>query len=53
MAFSQVQGAARLEEGLHGDRIELRQQYEAALDQAEQKLAELQVQVDDLQVKAG
>ncbi|MBG5894556.1 MULTISPECIES: HlyD family secretion protein [Providencia] len=53
VAFSQVQGAkARLEEGLHGDRIELRQQYEAALDQAEQKLAELQVQVDDLQVKA-
>lgn len=53
VAFQQVQGAkARLEEGLHGDRIELRHQYEAALNQADQKLAEIQVQLDDLQVKA-
>ena len=34
------------------DSIELRQKYEAALNEAEQKLAELQVQLDDLQVKA-
>ncbi|HBO22193.1 MAG TPA: secretion protein HlyD [Providencia sp.] len=53
VAFQQVQGAkARLDEGQHGDRVELRHQYEAALNQAEQKLAEIQVQVDDLQVKA-
>lgn len=53
VAFQQVQGAkARLDEGQHGDRIELRHQYEAALHQAEQKLAEIRVQLDDLQVKA-
>ncbi|HHR5827138.1 TPA: HlyD family secretion protein [Providencia alcalifaciens] len=53
VAFQQVQSVkARLEEGKNGDRIELRQQYEAAVNQAEQKLAELQVQLDDLQVKA-
>ena len=53
VAFQQVQGAkARLDEGQHGDRIELRHQYEAALHQAEQKLAEIQVQLDDLHVKA-
>lgn len=53
VAFAQVQSAkARLDEGLHGDRVEQRQQYEAALQQAEHKLAEIQVQIDDLQVKA-
>lgn len=53
VAFQQVQSAkARLEEGKNGDRIELRQQYEAAVNQAQQKLAEIQVQIDDLQVKA-
>ncbi|EMM5119564.1 secretion protein HlyD [Providencia stuartii] len=53
VAFQQVQGAkAQLEEAKNGDRIELRQKYEAALNEAEQKLAELQVQLDDLQVKA-
>ena len=43
---------AQLDEGKNGDRVELRHQYEAALQQAEQKLAEIQVQVDDLQVRA-
>ncbi len=43
---------ANLDEGVHGDRIEQRQGYEAALRQAEQQLAELQVQSDDLMVKA-
>lgn len=53
VAFAQVQSAkARLDEGLHGDRVEQRQQYEAALQQAEHKLAEIQVQIDDLQVRA-
>ncbi|EOY8495849.1 TPA: efflux RND transporter periplasmic adaptor subunit [Providencia stuartii] len=53
VAFQQVQGAkAQFEEAKNGDRIELRQKYEAALNEAEQKLAELQVQLDDLQVKA-
>ncbi|MER5026234.1 efflux RND transporter periplasmic adaptor subunit [Providencia stuartii] len=53
VAFQQVQGAkVQLEEAKNGDRIELRQKYEAALNEAEQKLAELQVQLDDLQVKA-
>lgn len=53
VAFQQVQGAkAQLEEAKNGDRVELREQYQAALDQTEQKLAEIQVQLDDLQVKA-
>ncbi|EMI5489993.1 efflux RND transporter periplasmic adaptor subunit [Providencia stuartii] len=53
VAFQQVQGAkAQLEEAKNGDRIELRQKYQAELNEAEQKLAELQVQLDDLQVKA-
>ncbi|MCW2257394.1 HlyD family secretion protein [Providencia alcalifaciens] len=53
VAFQQVQGAkAQLEEAKNGDRIELRQQYEAALNEEEQKLAEIQVQLDDLQVRA-
>nr|WP_314264093.1 efflux RND transporter periplasmic adaptor subunit [uncultured Moellerella sp.] len=43
---------AQLDEGKNGDRVELRHQYEAALQQAEQKLTEIQVQVDDLQVRA-
>lgn len=53
VAFQQVQGAkAQLEEAKNGDRIELRQRYQAELNEADQKLAELQVQLDDLQVKA-
>ncbi|EKT61178.1 HlyD family secretion protein [Providencia burhodogranariea] len=53
VAFQQVQGAqAQLEEAKNGDRIEQRQQYEAALHEEEQKLAEIQVQLDDLQVRA-
>ncbi|EKT61523.1 HlyD family secretion protein [Providencia sneebia] len=53
VAFQQVESAkAKLEEAKNGDRIEQRQQYKAALNQAEQKLAEVKVQLDDLQVKA-
>ncbi|MDR0217616.1 MAG: efflux RND transporter periplasmic adaptor subunit [Enterobacteriaceae bacterium] len=43
---------AELDEGKNGDRMELRQQYQAALNEAEEKLLELKVQSDDLQVKA-
>ncbi|MEI9599418.1 efflux RND transporter periplasmic adaptor subunit [Moellerella wisconsensis] len=53
VAYQQVLSAkAQLDEGKNGDRVELRHQYQAELTQAEQKLAEIQVQVDDLQVKA-
>ncbi|MGL4860932.1 MAG: HlyD family secretion protein [Enterobacteriaceae bacterium] len=52
-AYEQLKAAqADLDQGLHGDRPEQRQEYLAALQQAEQQLAELQVQVDDLKVKA-
>lgn len=52
-AYQQVQAAqANLDEGLHGDRSELRDKYAAAVRQAEQDLAQLKVQTDDLQVRA-
>ncbi|AVJ16016.1 HlyD family secretion protein [Serratia rhizosphaerae] len=52
-AYQQVQDAkAKLDEGINGDRIELRQQYAAALRAAEENLLEVQAQADDLQVKA-
>ncbi|OAT49414.1 membrane fusion component of a tripartite multidrug resistance system [Proteus hauseri ATCC 700826] len=43
---------ADLDEAKNGDRIELRNKYTAALDQAEQQLIELKIQQEDLQVKA-
>jgi HlyD family secretion protein len=52
-AFQQVQAAkANLDEGINGDRVEQRQQYEAALRAAEENLLQIQAQSDDLQVKA-
>ncbi|OKB67344.1 secretion protein HlyD [Serratia marcescens] len=52
-AFQQVQAAkANLDEGINGDRVELRQQYAAALRVAEENLLQIQAQSDDLQVKA-
>lgn len=52
-AFQQVQAAkASLDEGINGDRVELRQQYAAALRAAEENLLQIQAQSDDLQVKA-
>ena len=52
-AFQQVQAAkANLDEGINGDRVELRQQYAAALRAAEENLLQIQAQSDDLQVKA-
>lgn len=52
-AYQQVQDAkAKLDEGINGDRIELRQQYAAALRAAEENLLEVQAQADDLLVKA-
>ncbi|MFV8797180.1 HlyD family secretion protein [Yersinia sp. LJYL362] len=52
-AYQQVQAAqANLDEGLHGDRSELRDKYAAAVRQAEQDLAQLKAQTDDLQVRA-
>ncbi|ATM97414.1 putative membrane fusion protein (MFP) component of efflux pump, membrane anchor protein YbhG [Yersinia frederiksenii] len=52
-AYQQVQAAkANLDEGLHGDRIELRDKYAAAVRQAEEDLAQLKAQTDDLQVRA-
>ncbi|WP_145541107.1 HlyD family secretion protein [Yersinia alsatica] len=52
-AYQQVQAAkANLDEGLHGDRVELRDKYAAAVRQAEEDLAQLKVQTDDLQVRA-
>ncbi|CUZ35899.1 HlyD family secretion protein [Serratia marcescens] len=51
--FQQVQAAkANLDEGINGDRVELRQQYAAALRAAEENLLQIQAQSDDLQVKA-
>ncbi|MBJ7222604.1 MULTISPECIES: HlyD family secretion protein [unclassified Brenneria] len=52
-AWQQVQAAqANLDEGLHGDRPEQRENYAAALRQAEQQLQEINVLVDELQVRA-
>ncbi|EFE97504.1 HlyD family secretion protein [Serratia odorifera] len=52
-AYQQVLAAkANLDEGINGDRIELRQQYAAALRAAEENLLEVKAQTDDLQVKA-
>ncbi|CNJ11635.1 HlyD family secretion protein [Yersinia vastinensis] len=52
-AYQQVQAAqANLDEGLHGDRSELRDKYAAAVRQAEQDLVQLKAQTDDLQVRA-
>ncbi|PHM37322.1 HlyD family secretion protein [Xenorhabdus innexi] len=43
---------AELDAGKNGDRIELRQQYQAALNEADEKLQELKIQSNDLQVTA-
>ncbi|CAI0966031.1 HlyD family secretion protein [Serratia entomophila] len=52
-AFQQVQAAkANLDEGINGDRVELRQQYAAALRAAEENLLQVKAQTDDLQIKA-
>ncbi|CQD31996.1 HlyD family secretion protein [Yersinia mollaretii] len=52
-AYQQVQAAqANLDQGFHGDRLELRDKYAAAVRQAEQDLAQLKAQTDDLQVRA-
>lgn len=52
-AFQQVQSAqASLDQAKNGDRIEQRQIYDAQLKQAEEQLKQLQIQYDDLQVKA-
>ncbi|MFI8414987.1 HlyD family secretion protein [Serratia sp. NPDC078593] len=52
-AYQQVLAAkANLDEGINGDRIELRQKYAAALRAAEENLLEVKAQTDDLQVKA-
>ncbi|RLM21717.1 secretion protein HlyD [Brenneria alni] len=52
-AWQQVQAAqASLDQGLHGDRPEQRANYAAALRQTEQQLQEINVLVDELQVKA-
>ena len=53
VAVQQAKAAqAELDEAKNGDRIELRDKYRAALQQAEQQLIELKVQQQDLQVKA-
>ncbi|MBI6549336.1 HlyD family secretion protein [Xenorhabdus lircayensis] len=53
IAYQKMLGAkAELDAGKNGDRIELRQQYQAALNEVEEKLRELKIQNDDLQVKA-
>lgn len=53
VALQRVRGAqAELDEAQNGDRIELRQKYTAAVQQAEQQLIELKIQQNDLQVKA-
>lgn len=52
-ALQQVKAAqASLDEGLHGDRPEQRENYAAALRQAEQQLLEIKAQSDELQVRA-
>lgn len=52
-AFAQVKTAqANLDEGLHGDRVEQRAAYAAAVRQADQDIVEIKAQADDLQVRA-
>ncbi|MWN05139.1 HlyD family secretion protein [Gilliamella sp. Pas-s95] len=52
-AFQQVQSAqANLDQAKNGDRIEQREIYDAKLKEAEEQLKQLQIQYDDLQVKA-
>lgn len=52
-ALEQVKAAkASLDEGIHGDRIEQREAYAAAVRQANQDIIELKAQTDDLQVRA-
>lgn len=52
-AFQQVQSAqANLDQAKNGDRIEQREIYAAKLKEAEEQLKQLQIQYDDLQVKA-
>lgn len=52
-AFQAMQSAqANLEEAENGDRTEQREIYQAKLQQAEQQLAQIKVQLDDLHVKA-
>lgn len=52
-ALHNMQSAqANLDEGLQGDRWEQRDVYGAQLQQAEQQLAEIKVQTDELNVKA-
>ncbi|MDC9580867.1 efflux RND transporter periplasmic adaptor subunit [Xenorhabdus sp. PR6a] len=54
IAYQKMLGAkAELDEGKKGDRVELRQQFQAALNEAEENLRELEIQHDDLQVKAS
>ncbi|MCT8264607.1 efflux RND transporter periplasmic adaptor subunit [Proteus terrae] len=53
VASQRVRAAqAELDEAKNGDRIELRDKYTAAVQQAEQQLIELKIQQNDLQVKA-
>ncbi|MBD2783137.1 efflux RND transporter periplasmic adaptor subunit [Xenorhabdus sp. DI] len=53
IAYQKMLGAkAALDEGKNGDRIELRRQLQAALNEADENLRELEIQRDDLQVKA-
>ncbi|WP_416380002.1 HlyD family secretion protein [Gilliamella sp. B3172] len=52
-AFQQVQSAqANLDQAKNGDRIEQRQIYDAKLKEAQEQLKQLQIQYDDLIVKA-
>ena len=53
VATQRVRAAqADLDEAKNGDRIELRNKYTAAVNQAEQQLIELKIQQEDLHVKA-
>ncbi|OCG17262.1 secretion protein HlyD [Gilliamella sp. Fer1-1] len=52
-AFQQVLSAqANLDQAQNGDRIEQREIYDAKLKEAQEQLKQLQIQYDDLQVKA-
>lgn len=52
-AFQQVQSAqANLDQAKNGDRVEQRQIYDAKLKEAQEQLKQLQIQYDDLIVKA-
>ena len=52
-AYQQVLSAqANLDQARNGDRVEQRQIYDAKLKEAEEQLKQLQIQFDDLQVKA-